>query len=264
MNPTSSVKIYEQRNTQYQLGEELIFRIPPSVIAMNPLETYFCAHLEVGTVLNNMYALNKQIGAEALVRELTILNGSESANLEQITSYSRLKRVLAFYHNNKTDDNLVKLMSGGQELAPINADNRLFNKAGDGTVTQKKLEVMFKLSLSGIFSATKPYPCMLSDGLVVKILLENDINKILERMSEQVCPRSKGDKDLFLRPLGTNENLPYQVAFFGDNPAAPADGAQPNTKLCINRHGAAGITGGVDDDTSIQANFTCNTSTNTS
>jgi hypothetical protein len=257
MNPTSSVKIYEQRNTTYQLGEELIFRIPPSVIAMNPLETHISCHLEVGTTLNNMYALNKQIGAEALVRELTILNGSESSNLEQITSYSRLKRVLCFYGNNKTDDNLVKLMSGGQDLSPIHASNRLFDKANTGAVTQKKIEVMFKLSLSGIFSATKPFPTMLTDGLVVKILLENDINKILERMSEQTVGRSPDPapvsiKDFFKRPIGTNDELCYQVAVFGNDVTNPATGLQANTHVLINRKGAANITGGVTDNSCIE------------
>ena len=65
-NQTSSVKIYERRNGTYQLGEELEFKIPPTVSAMNPLETYFTCNVEI-TGAGAQLALNKQCGAELLV-----------------------------------------------------------------------------------------------------------------------------------------------------------------------------------------------------
>ena len=74
MNTTSSIKIFEERNTTYSLGEELRFLIPKSVLAINSLQTFITMNIEVTSEVANAYALNEQIGAEALVKQLRILS----------------------------------------------------------------------------------------------------------------------------------------------------------------------------------------------
>ena len=255
MNQTSSVKVYETRNTTYQLGDQVEFKIPPSILAINPLESYFCCEVEVGSSEGAQLCLNKQIGAEALVREITIMNHSGSAVLEQITSYTKLKRVLSYYNHNSTDDNLNKLLQGGQDKAPILEDNKLFEKLNTGAVTQKKCSVMFKLSLSGIMNSPTPFPTMLTDGLIIKILLEDNIFNICERMGETQVGREPAIaktnlRSAFQRCPGLNHTMCYQVSFFGNDATNPAVGGATDTALCINRRGAAAPTGGVSDNTS--------------
>ena len=119
MNNTSSILIYEERNTTYTLGEELRFMIPKSVLAINPMSSYICCNIEVTSELANAYALNEQCGAELLIKQVRILSQDGSAVLEEISDYNKIKRVLSYYGNNKTDDNMNKLFQGGQDPAPI-------------------------------------------------------------------------------------------------------------------------------------------------
>ena len=57
MNQTSSIKIFEERNTTYTLGEELRFLIPKSVLAINAMQTYICANIEVKTNLKSSLSI---------------------------------------------------------------------------------------------------------------------------------------------------------------------------------------------------------------
>ena len=82
---TSQIKVYEDRNSVYNLGEELIFHIPSSVLLMNPLETFLKFNVQVGltTALDGVSGLaddnnylkllfNQTIGCASLIKELTL------------------------------------------------------------------------------------------------------------------------------------------------------------------------------------------------
>ena len=222
MNTTSSIKIFEQRNSTYSLGDELRFIIPKTVVAVNPLQTYLTCNIEVTSGLQNAFALNEQCGAELLVKQLRILSQDGSAVYEEISDYNKLRRVLSFYANNTTDNNLNQLFQGGQNPAPILlGNNKLFTTTNTGTITQKKLPVQFKLSLSGLLGhSQRPFPNMLS-GLQIVILLEDDIHKILRKMGEYTIPRVlpvKGNqsKEDFGAVVGYDTKHAYQVAAYKD------------------------------------------------
>ena len=265
MNQTSSIKIFEERNTTYTLGEELRFLIPKSVLAINAMQTYICANIEVKTNLTNAYALNEQIGCEALCKQVRILSQDGSSVLEEITDYNKIKRLLAYYGNNKTDNNLNQLFQGGQNPAPILlGNNQLFTTTDTGTISQVKLPVQFKLSLSGILgNTTRPFPNMLT-GLQIVILLENDINKVLRKMGEYTVPRELSgrgtgvcSKDRFKKVVGYSENMAYQIAVVQDkNGDDIIDGVTDLAKLefasfiLLNTKGVNAD--GVDDDNVIQ------------
>ena len=266
MNTTSSIKIFEERNTTYQLGEEIRFVIPKSVLAINPMQTYITCNLEVKTNTTNAYALNEQISSEALVKTMRILSLDGSAVIEEITDYNKIKRLLAYYGNNKTDNNLNQLFGGGQDPAPILlGKNQLFTTTDTGTISQVKLPVQFKLSLSGILGhTTRPYPNMLT-GLQIVILLENDINKVLRKMGEFTVPRELSgrgaalcSKDRFKKVPGYSPNMAYQIAVIQDkNGDDVIDGTTDLAKLefssflLLNTKGVNAD--GVDDDNVIEA-----------
>ena len=262
MNTTSSIKIFEQRNTEYRLGNELRFIIPKSVMAINPIQSYICMNIEVDSALHNAYCLNEQCGAELIVKQLRILSEDGSAVYEELSDYNKIKRVLSYYGNNKTDDNLNKLFQGGQDPAPILlGKNKLFDTDENGNITQKKLPVQFKLSLSGLLGmTTRPFPNVLS-GLQIIILLENDINKVLRKMGEYKVPRQltiKGDqsKDVFGKVVGYSPDCAYQVAAITDkDDNIVVDGTDAGLEfvktLHINTHGVNA--NGADDDATIVA-----------
>ena len=212
-NQTSSVKIYEERNTTYGLGQELRFYIPPNVLMMNTQETYLKFNLRVSTNLFNQYALNHQIGAEALIKELSIFSGDEDCCIEQIRGYNRLCRNLAYYNHNSSMDNFAQVFRGGQKSSPVKSSNVLYNKDANGNVTQKTIEVVFPLSLSGVFSSSQPFPVFLTKGLIVKILLEDDVYKVCNRMSQSQSVYNKlhRENNKYLnRPTGTAVGLQYE------------------------------------------------------
>ena len=113
---TSQIKVYEERNSTYNLGEELHFHIPQSVLMLNPLETFLKFNIAVGasTALdvdglasNQNYLkllLNNKIGAVALIKELTISTGTGNVVVEQIDNYNRLSRLIDGYTDNHTMD----------------------------------------------------------------------------------------------------------------------------------------------------------------
>lgn len=262
MNTTSSIKIFEERNTTYSLGEELRFLIPKSVLTLNPLHTFITCNLEVKTELANAYALNQQAGAELLVKQVRILSQDGSAVFEEISDYNKLKRILSYYGNNKTDDNLNQLFQGGQEPAPILlGNNKLFDISETGTITQKKLPVQFRLSLSGLLGSSRPFPNMLC-GLQIVILLENDINKVLRKMGEYKLPRvlndnsgvNKINKKLFNDIPGYAPTSSYQIAGIDDKDGNFLTGAgSAGYEFCVGIHlNTLDIDADVDDNVNIE------------
>ena len=268
MNTTSSIKIFEERNTVYSLGEELRFVIPKNAAAaINPMQTYLTMNIEVNSQLHNAYALNEQAGAELLVKQLRILSLDGSSVFEEISDYNKLKRIFSYYGNNKTDDNLNQLFQGGQKPAPILlGKNKLFDAGASGTITQKKLPVQFKLSLSGLLGhTTRPFPNMLT-GMQIIILLENDINNVLRKMGEYQIPRQlegrdPTSKEKLFRVPGYAPDCAYQIALVQDkNGDDIIDGVADLAKLefasfiLLNTKGVNAD--GVNDDNVIQeANY---------
>lgn len=261
MNTTSSIKIFEERNTTYRLGEELRFLIPKTINAINPIQSYITMNVEIDSELHNAYCLNEQCGAELFVKQVRILSQDGSCVYEEISDYNKLKRVLAYYGNNKTDDNLNKLFQGGQDPAPILlGKNKLFDTDDNGNITQKKLPVQFKLSLSGLLGmTTRPFPNLLS-GLQVIILLENDINKVLRKMGEYKVPRvlaNKGNqsKDQFGKVVGYAPQCAYQIALCVDKDGnLVTDATDANAEFIRSIHvNTLGINAdGIDDNDAIE------------
>ncbi len=189
---TSSIKVYEERNSIYTLGEELHFNIPPSVLMINPLETYLKFNIAVGSTAalpvsglasNENYLkllLNNKIGAVSLIKEMTISTGNGSVVIEQIDNYNRLSRLIDGYTDNHTMEEKKRIFEGADNVR-AQAHNLLYTSSNtsNDAMAMKKIEVVLPLRLSGIFSNKQPFPSYLTSGLKVRILLEDDIFKVL-------------------------------------------------------------------------------------
>tara|TARA_R100001163_G_scaffold32976_1_gene25557 strand:- start:10087 stop:11778 length:1692 start_codon:yes stop_codon:yes gene_type:complete len=218
---TSQIKVYEERNSTYNLGEELHFHIPQSVLMLNPLETFLKFNIAVGasTALdvdglasNQNYLkllLNNKIGAVALIKELTISTGNGNVVIEQIDNYNRLSRLIDGYTDNHTMDEKKRIFEGADNVRS-QTHNLLYTStnATGNQMLMKKIEVVIPLRLSGIFSNKQPFPSYLTGGLKVRILLEEDIFKVLRGASSGTgAEEALTNKALQNVAVGYSENL---------------------------------------------------------
>ncbi len=200
---TTSVKVYEIRNSVYEIkgGQELIFKINKNINLINQKETFLKFNLRLGgkdEISQNplaaatssqkiKYCLDRDIGAEALIKTLTIMTLDESQTLSQINNYNRIAKLAATYGDNTTKKNIKNLYEGrGNQLllGPKNQLYELDNFNGAGTIQEtntlkyRTIEVCIPLRHSGILGGNDLYPNMLT-GLCVKIQLEENPFKVL-------------------------------------------------------------------------------------
>ena len=206
---TSSVKVFEIRNSEYEVkgGQELIFKINKNINLINQKDTFLKFNLRLGAknepvvqaVANAMpsqqikYCLDRTIGAESLIKNLTIMTLDESVTLEQISNYNKLAKITSTYTDNSTHKNIKNLYEGRGDLVCLGSKNQLWelnNMTGANNVNQsvntlsyKTIEICLPLRHSGILGGNDLYPNMLT-GLCVKIQLEDDPYKILQAQGQ--------------------------------------------------------------------------------
>ncbi len=261
---TSSVKVYELRNSIYETngGGELIFRIPPSVALINQKETFLKFNLRLGGINTNVaslagataagaaipanynsnnkyrWCLDDTIGAEALIKNITILDASETHTLEQITNYNRLSKLIHTYSDNESKKNIKGLFEGRSDRKITGATTHLQKStiaADNQTQTSelRTIEICLPIRLSGILGGNDLYPNMLSGGLVVKIQLEDDIYKIINAGSNALMEtKNPQNNDTINDALGYAEEEAFSFT--------QTDGSQPTnaalTDLRINQN----------------------------
>jgi hypothetical protein len=270
---TTSVKVFETRNSTYKCGngtgDTLRFQIPPNVALLNPDQTYlkfdFClgdnntgvqSGYVAGAVADSEYyapwTLNSKIGAESLIKELTISHNGQV--LEQYFGYNMLCRVMANYTHNESMDNVVKLYKGGDDRFVKETNTlttRTQNPAGSSKLAEtqslKRVECIVPLSLSGIFNGNQPFPNMVCP-LEVQILLEDDSYKFLQVQGKDIGSLANpAEKDVQNLIAGYGASMPYQCFQFDQGSSA-----NNNTTVELNVSGA-GLpnlnTGSVSDET---------------
>jgi len=243
---TTSVKVFETRNSTYKCGngsaDTLRFQIAPQIALLNPDQTYLKFDLclgdnstgvmsgwTAGDVANpEHYApwtLNSKIGAESLIKELTISHNGQV--IEQFFGYNMLCRVVSNYSHNDSMDNMTHLYKGGDSRL-VKSKNTLTDRNDNGagvstaeTQSLKRIECIIPLTLSGIFNGSQPFPNMICP-LEVQILLEEDSYKFL-----QVQGRELGEfanpalKDQQNNMAGYSVALPYGTTAFSSAGADP-------------------------------------------
>lgn len=195
---TSQIKVYEERNSEYGLGDELHFHIPQTVLMINPLETFLKFNIVSGSAgagtitagevdVDHYYKLilNPHIGASALIKELTISTGNGSVVLEQFDNYNKLKNIICRFTDNESEKNKKRLFEGAGELQATKEALLYDNNDGvnDTPLNNRKIEVCVPLRLSGILNNNQPFPSYLTGGLRIRILLEHEFSKVFNSAS---------------------------------------------------------------------------------
>ncbi len=217
---TSSIKVYEERNSSYKLGDELHFNIPQSVLLLS--DVFLKMNIvsgEDGKVAltggladkDHYYKLimNEKIGAASLFKEVTI-STQQGQVLEQFDSYNRLANITARFADTTSETHKKQLFEGAGDLTAA-AQGLLYEDSNAaGGLTSRTIEVCVPLSLSGILSNSQPVPNYLVGGLHVRILLENEPWKCLNAAS--IPPVWRQDaKTMQTRQAGFSEDTGFRV-----------------------------------------------------
>lgn len=247
---TTNVRIPERRGTTYKQGDRLIFHIDGTSVPMLDAGNTFLRFnvnvggkgVEAGYVVGNEadvghmfpYMFNEKIGCESLIKELTIKT-VDDVILEQLTSYNILCRAVANTEQNETMHNLKRLY-GGADKHNITEENTLTRRVQDDdsqTQENREIEVLVNFSCSGLLSGEnkEPVPVSALGGLIVEILLENDVWKCVQFQGERVSDTNGEDfltdKDDQSQVLGYSLDTPYCVE------SIPAGDSAPNVDSVI-------------------------------
>lgn len=234
---TSNVRINERRNTTYKQGDTLQFYIDGSTVPMlDPTNTFIRCNLVIGqkgvqttpayavgdeAVTSHMfpYTLNPKIGGESLVKQLTIKTMDDTI-LEQVQAANVLCRVLANTTQNDVMNNLKRLY-GGADTMQVRELNTLSERTQNNdanTQNNKEIEVLIPLSVSGILGGKnrEPVPIAALGGLIVEVLLEDDVWKCVRfqgdtPMSDPQGVEFRDDKDEQNKVLGYEAASAYAI-----------------------------------------------------
>lgn len=201
---TRSVKVFSTRGQQeYTAGDIIEIKVSPSQVQLlNPYNTFlkftFQCKLNGGTPF--LQSPSERIGAVAVIKNLTIKDGTGQTIISQIREYNQLKAVIKEFEKNDSIANLGKLMEGVSKFekdtgietgSNTNSGGGLqsafyytppANQTQASFLGYKPVEIKCGLELSGILGkgkGLKLFPIVATRGLIIEIELESDIKKVL-------------------------------------------------------------------------------------
>jgi hypothetical protein len=209
-----SVAIPSTNGLSYNPGQLIELKVDPAQIKFfQPQNSYLQFNVKLQMPVETAGAVSKfmldsHIGAQALIRDIRIHDGSNNALLEEIVGYNIATMLKYDYHCNDSLRNKRALTEGaGGRVTPhgqlgTRQSWQNSHKMGfvvndaEGETRQGALKnasycnVKVCLPLNtGIFQNDKVFPCMLTNGLRIQILLE-DADKVC-RMAEGVMLKRK-------------------------------------------------------------------------
>ena len=191
----TKVSIAAENGLDYTAGQTINFMIPPTVEFIQPKETYlrFDCQVDMGTMPPTRLQLDK-MGGSVVIRDIRVYSGGAGGTLlEEIQGYNCLTSVRYSYDQNESIRNQRSLVEGAAQYNPKTrgtlggpqcetnnvTENPNFTAYTDvedvlqnTAHSQKKVKCLLPIH-TGIFQNDKVFPCLLTDGLRIEILLEN-------------------------------------------------------------------------------------------
>jgi hypothetical protein len=225
----TKVSIPAENGLEYTSGQTINFIVPPNISFIQPKETYL--HVDVNIEGNTAgdtrtRLMLDKMGGSVLIRDIRVYSGGAGGTLlEEIQNYNTLTALRYSYEQNDSLRNKRCLVEGAQQhssktrstLSNDESDtnevvqNMYFNKLTDALTNQttahaqRKVKCLLPLH-TGIFQNDKVFPCMLTEGLRVEILLEA-APRCLVPVS-QVCDNTKlNQKCIFHSMDGIDDNI---------------------------------------------------------
>ncbi len=221
-----SIGIPSNNGLNYKPGGVIELKVDPQQVKFfQPLNSYlqFDVKLQMPSDTNGQVCrlmLDSHIGAHSLIKEIRIYDGTNNALLEEIVGYNVNTMVKYDYHSNETlrQKRALTEGAGGRQAphgqlgtsqshqnCPKNPYATYPSDDSFGTGDQFKNASMTNakvcLSLNtGIFQNDKVFPCMLTNGLRVSILLEDAVRVCRQQEGTMLMRKTK------LNPVLHSEN----------------------------------------------------------
>ncbi len=245
-----SIGIPATNGLSYNPGQQIDFYVDPQQVKFfNPKNSYLSFDVKIqmkGDTTGQLtrLMLDSHIGAQSLIKEIRIFDGSNNALLEEIVGYNINTMVKYDYECNDSLRNKRALSEGAgyrgmnegsqgtTESFQNSAINQYSRPNADTTQSASLINASYqdcKVCLplnTGIFSNDKIFPCMLTSGLRITILLEDSIRCI--RQMEGAMVNRKTPLNPFIHSkngcatnangsfsAGTNHNTIYLENFNG-------------------------------------------------
>ncbi len=200
-----SVIIKSENNLDHTAGQKVTFHIPSGTEFINPKETYLrldCL-IERDNASSVGYAqLDEILGGQVLIKDIRVRTRSGTL-LEEIQSYNTLVSVMYEY---ETNQNLRKkrciegatihspLLSNNQGITKSNKQDLIHNPyfLKETSTNTSSTDSNFKTAKmllplhTGIFQNDKVFPVMLTDGLIVELILEENhrVFRLMDTVNE--------------------------------------------------------------------------------
>jgi len=227
-----SISIPSQNGLEYSGGQRLLFDIPSSVEFIQPKESYLKWDVQLklpSGKLPTKLQLDETLGAQSLIKDIRIYSGGAGKILlEEIQDYNVLTNIKYTYETNDVLRKKRALTEGatyhsvatrgtcGTTESHKNnvADNPYFKPKTSATSTTFDdtdfLKVKCCLPLNtGIFSNSKVFPIMMTEGLQIDIMLE-DADKVMRQLDQVMRLKRHKFMPLF-HSIDGDLNAPQQV-----------------------------------------------------
>ena len=174
----------ERQGAVYSEQDTVDFYIPQSMALLNTKNCYIMMRVKMSGMLKK--AVSSSAGVHALIRDITIYNGSGNKVLEQLDNYAIAHALYEHYNSNESLDNLRKLHEGKPSSMVMGTTvGNQYCDAGDNTQSfNKQVECLVPIYMSGILSPNRDtvFPALALGGLRIKINL-NDAQTALELLT---------------------------------------------------------------------------------
>lgn len=234
----TNVSVFAEHGLEYRSSQKINFHIPPTISYFQPRECYLEFDVQllcqngVATQTPSRLSLDAETGGQSLIRDIRIHSGGAGAVLlEEIQNYNTLVALKYDYETNDVLRNKRALTEGTLCYDPDNrATNgatkselnnhksqpytNLFRDADGEPITApdrtnttwesdtdsnfNKVKCLLPLH-TGIFSNSKVFPALLTEGLRIEIILES-AGRVL-RIPDTINPARRGQLGLRFHSL---------------------------------------------------------------
>ena len=263
------VSVPAEFGLNYSAGQKILIHVPPSIDFFQPKETYLKFDVQIsgdsaefsGRGARRLF-LDAETGGQVLIRDLRIYSGGAGRIL--LEEYQNYNVWTAFKYDYETNDNLKKkraLTEGAQvydsscrsshggKKSDANScrHNSYFKNDGVNATTdsashtddvRQKVKCLLPLN-TGIFQSERVFPNMLTEGLVIEIILEDNTN-VFRQLDTTLQHRDLVTNPWFQSLDGSGSN----TTGFISSTLASANGSFTSFYLRRdNQQGAGGVVG---------------------
>jgi len=183
--------VMTDRNSVYKSKDVIeIFIAPEDVPILNPRETYL--KFIIALTGNCLHQPDPRAGAHSLIREVQIYDGQTSQLLEQLENYNNW--TAQSFHYNRTPGlrNVRTLMEGVSEIEGTFLTSLYWTGNATQPISYRPVEVCIPLHMSGILNGDKSFPCILTNGLKIRVTLENSARCLMAQTQVGVATQTAG------------------------------------------------------------------------